>query len=97
MNHPDRSFFRLPAFPIAIKPGTESLIKRVEAFYAKKFLHNEMMRRIGKGGQTQKKERIYSIHPIEIINKSISITRNNKVTTQQFEFKVVTATGNAPS
>ena len=56
-----------------------------------------MIRRVGKGGDTQKSWRVCSNHPIVPLRESIGIVHKGKISNQRFEFQLIIAAGNASS
>ena len=56
---------------VVINAMALAAVHTVETYHARNFRHNEMMRRIGKGGQVSTNERLCSNHQTELVRQSI--------------------------
>ena len=72
INSPTLSFLRLP--PLPKQPEQTASYCDVENYRARSFLHDEMMRRIGKRDHIRTNERLCSNHRTELVQESIRIT-----------------------
>ena len=77
----DRWFYCLPRLPK--KPKESATLEKQLNYHAGKFLHNEMMRQVGKANQIRNNERICSKCKVYSKNHTISFKHKGKVVTQR--------------
>ena len=75
------------------KPKDSAPLEKHLNYHAGKFLHNEMMRRVGRAYQVRNNERICSKCKIVSKNHTISFKHKGKVVTQRYTFKLCTDVG----
>ena len=83
------SFLRITK--ILNKQKETAMFKTHKNCAAGKFLHEEMMRRIGRSNKLQKDERICSNCKVRSLRETISIKYKGEKFSQRFEFKVCAA------